>query len=95
LFQGKSLNINHVCDFTIQFSAGILTIISVCGSQHTELEWRDSDPLDVVYYRFGTWEVKSEFHVHTGKILIFNIFSFSFHNVGMKLMEIFFKICSR
>ena len=61
------------CDFEIQFSAGVLTLTSVCQSQkRTLFDWKDSDPLDIMYYRFGSRAVASKFHVHTGKALVFS-----------------------
>lgn len=84
LFQEVPINMNHVCDFKVQFSAGTLTVTSMCDSQmYTVLEWTDRDPLDIAYYYFGSWDVKSEFHVDEGMILIFKLFSCSVHNVDI------------
>ena len=72
-FQGINIDYTEVCDFEIQFSAGVLTLTSVCQSNEQRLlHWEDPDPLDIVYYRFGSWEFESEFYVHTGKALVFS-----------------------
>jgi hypothetical protein len=52
-------------------------VTSVCQSQeHRILHWEDPDPLDIVYYRFGSWQIKSEFYVHAGKVLVFSSLNF-------------------
>jgi len=60
------------CDFKIQFSAGVLTLTSDCQPEEQSLlQWKDPHPLDIVYYRLGSWDITSEFYVHTGKALFF------------------------
>jgi hypothetical protein len=73
LLQNIQFDSNNVCDLEIQFSNGVLTLTSVCKSVKQELlRWVDSDPLDVVYYSFGSEKMESEFYVHTGKTLVFS-----------------------
>jgi len=68
-----SLYYSEICDFEVQFSAGVLTLTSVCQSQKQRLlHWEDPNPLDIVYYRLGSWQFTSEFYVHTGKALVFS-----------------------
>jgi len=63
---------SDICDYKIQFSAGVLTLTSDCQPQKQSLlHWEDPDPLDIVYYRFGSWDIASEIYVHTGKALFF------------------------
>jgi len=61
---GLSLPYTDFCDYEIQFSAGVLTLTSDCQSNKL-LHWEDSNPLDIVYYRFGSTGITGEFHVHT------------------------------
>jgi len=72
-FQNIHIDYRNICDFEIQFSAGLLTVTTVCQSNEKRLlRWEDPDPLDIVYYRFGSWEFRSEFFVYTGKALVFS-----------------------
>ena len=72
-FQVSYFDYTEDCDFEIQFSAGVLTLTSVCQSQNQRLfDWTDSDPLDIMYYRFGSSDVTSEFYVRRGKALVFS-----------------------
>jgi hypothetical protein len=72
-FQDVYVDYTQACGFEIKFSAGVLTLTSVCQSgEQRLLHWVDPNPLDIVYYRFGTWQLTSEFHVHTGKALAFS-----------------------
>jgi hypothetical protein len=65
-FQDTSFYYTEYCGFKIQFSAGVLTLKSGCPSEDESLlDWEDPDPLDIVYYRFGSQDITSEFYVNT------------------------------
>ncbi|XP_021936972.1 uncharacterized protein LOC110838250 isoform X1 [Zootermopsis nevadensis] len=57
---------DNLCDFSIHVSSGNLKFTSVCKSQEEDIfDWTDADPLDIVYYQFGSSDL-IQFHVNTG-----------------------------
>ena len=71
-FQDVNFYYSDNCDFKIQISVGVLTLTSDCQpNEELLLYWEDPHPLDIVYYRLGSWGITSKFYVHTGKALFF------------------------
>jgi hypothetical protein len=70
LFQTKDMyNIKSTpCNFNIHIRSDYLELTSTCYSEESKvLQWYDKDPLDIVYYRFGSTDM-FQFHVNTGKV---------------------------